>query len=141
MCVEGKLGLDGSNSVAQHLRHMAAMDRNRLEMCAPGKWRELREAIKRECALIGRTLELHIYDQGPGELTVERVKDGWVSKQLRLEYDSLALLVKWSCCDPSYQTGTIGFRASDGSVLFEVNGKNTPLPEIVAVLTSCITGD
>jgi hypothetical protein len=120
---------------------MTTSDRNRLELCAPGKWQELREAIKRECALIGKTLELRINDQKPGELIVERVKDGWVPKRLRLEYDALALCVKWSCCDPTYSTGAIGFRAFNGSVFFEVNGINRPLPEIVVDLTSCVVGD
>jgi hypothetical protein len=118
---------------------MMASDRNRVEMIAPGKWQEFREAIKRDCAQIGKTLELRIYEE-PDELIVERVKDGWIPKRLRLEYDSLTLCIKWSCCDPTYSTGTIGFRPFYGSVLFEVNGKITPLPEIVTFLTSCVVG-
>jgi hypothetical protein len=120
---------------------MMASERSRTEILSPGKWQELREAIKRECAVIGKTLELRIYDQKADELIVERVKDGWVPKRLRLEYDSLALCVNWSCCDPAHHTGTIGFRSFNGSLLFEVNGRNMPLPEIVTVLTSCVVGD
>ena len=120
---------------------MLASERSRTEILSPGKWQELRVAIKRECAAIGKTLELRLYDQDPNALIVERVRDGWVPKRLSLEYDSLALCVKWSCCDPAYNTGTIGFRSFNGSLLFEVNGRNTPLPEIVTVLVSCVVGD
>ena len=120
---------------------MCESDRNKLNLMSPGKWEELKAEIKNACALFESLspVKLRIHESGD-EFIVERVEGDWVPKHLRLEYNSLIPCVSWRCCDPNEQRGIIDFRVFNGSIFYVVGVRVTPLPEIVTVLTSCVTG-
>jgi hypothetical protein len=118
---------------------MSGLERSKIELVAESKWRELKAALRRGCESVG-TLELRIIEESPEEFILERIKDRWVPKRLRLEFDAHISRVTWWCCDPTERTGEIYFRVLDESVLYVVGGKNRTLDEIVMVLMSCVTG-
>jgi len=117
---------------------MSEADRNKIGFVARGKWQELISEIRKYCAAMAN-LDLRIRASAD-EFIVERVIDGWIPKRLRLEYDSFTPRILWTCIDPQEHRGEIVFRAFNDSVFYVVDERNTPLSDIVVVLTSCVTG-
>jgi len=118
---------------------MTDLERSKIEFVATSKWEEVKTALRTACGSFGG-FELRILEESGEEFIIERVKDGWVPKRLRLHYDYQCSKIGWHCCDPTEHTGEISFRVFGDSVLYVVNGKNRPLSEIIMVLTSCVTG-
>jgi hypothetical protein len=113
--------------------------RSKIEFVAPGKWKELKTALRQGCSSIGG-FKLRILEPSSEEFIVERIEGDWVPKRLRLEYVAHIPAIAWSCCDPHENNGEIGFRVFGDSVFYEVNKRNCALNDIVFFLTSCVTG-
>jgi hypothetical protein len=118
---------------------MSESERAKMEFMSPGKWEELKVEMRKECSSLGQSLVLRVHETG-NEFIVERLKDSWAAKRLRLEYDRIVPRIKWTCCDPHENRGEISFGIVNDSVFYLVNGGIRPLSEIVQVLSSCITG-
>ncbi len=107
---------------------------DRIEFLIRSKWEELKTALKQWQSVEGITVRTCDDDD---EFLMERVGRHFVSKRLRLEYDSPEPLIKRSSLSAR---GDIRFNIHDDCAVYVVNGKNTTLDEVVFFLVKRITG-
>lgn len=115
----------------------AESEQKLLEALAPDKWIELSNAVKSAC-LNARTVRVE-FEESPNILITKRVENGWVPKILTLTFNTEKSRIEWKCCDPHLQQGLIDIKLYGKDAFFVERGINRPLPDLVFVLTSCIT--
>jgi hypothetical protein len=117
---------------------MTEPQRRKIEFVAPGMWEALKRKLRDDCERMSN-LTIRFLEDG-NEFRVERVEGGFVPKRLRLEYDPRVPVIHFRCCDPTETRGVIEFRIVNEVPIYVVNSANMPLPDIVQVLASCMTG-
>lgn len=116
---------------------MTDREREVVDALGPEAWEKLRAAVKAAFADM-KPLPIKT-DETPRTLTVRRMHAGQAIKVLALVYDERVPRIRWRCCDPEESTGDVRFMLHNTKLFYTVNDINTPLNEIVTVLTSCMT--
>lgn len=117
---------------------MTELERGQVELMSAGMWDALKSEIRTACEAM-TSLDLRIFDHG-SEFRVERVDQGLLTKRLRLEFEPLAPLIQWKCCEPGVKRGVIEFRVSRNTVQFVVGNIVQTTDTAAQILASCITG-
>lgn len=112
-------------------------ERRMIGSLAPEKWEELRRAVKAACR-DAVCLNLK-YEETPKTLVIKRFEGGLALKTLTLTYDETVPRITWKCCDPLLNTGSIHFALHGLSLHLIVNDAVQVMPDIVFMLTSCLT--
>jgi hypothetical protein len=112
-----------------------------IDSLAEDEWEIFKQKVKAECEQMASVTSMDFrYTETSATLEVQRFENGVAMKVLRLRFDAAVPRIVWQCLNPSERKGWITFQLHGPNLFYLFGNVNTPIPEIIARLTMCLTG-
>jgi len=112
-----------------------------VDSLAEDEWEIFKQKVKVECEHMASVTSMDFrYAETSATLEVQRFENGVAMKVLRLRFDPAVPRIVWQCLNPSEKKGWITFQLHGANLFYLFGNVNTPVAEIIARLTMCLTG-